>query len=145
MYIYNNTGITPQQLKTARWRGAPYAVFVSASSPVFSRNVGFFGYYYYNGIAHANYGSRASVVCGAGLLYKKIKSAKNHIYIYNNTGITPQQHKTARWRGATSTVFVSASSPVFGRGSGLFGCSNYVGVAGAVCGSRASVVCGAGL
>ena len=71
MYIYNNTGITPQQNKTARWRGATNAYFVIASLPVFNRLVGFFGYNGNVGSASALYGSRASVVCGAGLLYKK--------------------------------------------------------------------------
>ena len=113
---------------------------------MFSRNYGFFGYYNgWNGYAYNYYGSRASVVCGAGLLYKKIKSAKSHMYIYNNTGITPQQLKTARWRGATNVDFVVSSSPVFNRHDGFFGYSSNIGSASAYFGSRASVVCGAGL
>ena len=67
MYIYNNTGITPQQHKTAMWRGAPNAGFVFASSPVFNRRDVFFGYSSNVGSASAYFGSRASVVCGAGL------------------------------------------------------------------------------
>ena len=53
--------------------------------------------------------------------------------------------ETPFWKGASGTHFVSASYPVFGRGSyGAFRYDNYNGVGSNVYGSRAVVVCGAG-
>ena len=55
--------------------------------------------------------------------------------------------ETPRWKGTSSTVFVSANYPVFGRGNSYafdYDCGSGVAVGGYGYGSRAVVVCGAG-
>lgn len=54
--------------------------------------------------------------------------------------------ETPKWGGGSQAYFVSANLPVFSRGdSGAFFYNNYYGYAYSYIGSRAVVVCGAGL
>lgn len=73
--VYNSTEMSAESdidgdatYETQRWRGASSANWLSAYSPVFYRSD--FGVFLFNGSdgsANSNYGSRAAVVCGAGL------------------------------------------------------------------------------
>ena len=108
--------------------GASNSYFVTGTHPVFGRYGGVFGSNGDGGYASSTYSARATVVCGAGLLYKKW---------YNEN-----RYCTA---GASNSGFVTGSGPVFYRFGGFFGRTGYGGYDSSVVSARATVVCGAGL
>ncbi len=68
--VYNSETSIPGDatLETKKWKGASNASFVASSYPVFLRSyLGVFNYYYSSGLSSSGVGSRAAVVCGAGL------------------------------------------------------------------------------
>ena len=77
--VYDSTTMSETSYKsgdatyeTQKWRGASRAHWLSAFDPVFYRS--YYGVFYFVssvGNADSNLGSRAAVVCGVGLLYKR--------------------------------------------------------------------------
>lgn len=64
----SSTSKAGDALNCANWLSASVANWLNASYPVFKRGAyGLFGFYFYAGGSNSNDGSRAVVVCGAGL------------------------------------------------------------------------------
>ena len=108
--------------------GASNSYFVTGTHPVFGRYGGVFGSNGDGGYASSTYSARATVVCGAGLLYKKW---------YNEN-----RYCTA---GASNSVSTVGVYPIYSCYLGLFGRNSSAGAGGLDISTRATVVCGAGL
>ena len=90
--------------------------------------MGILGRLGYHGSVSSDSSTRATVVCGAGLLYRKW---------YNENRYCAA--------GASYSGFVTGTSPVFCRCEGVFGRGGDHGYVSSVFSARATVVCGAGL